>query len=477
MNNTPHLRRPLSRLLFAPLIGLLALMMAACISDAVTTSSAVRLDFSRDTVSFDTVFTDLGTPTARLIVRNPDAKGVVISSISLASESSCFSINVDGASGRVFSNVEIMGKDSIFVFIECRLPETTSVEPTLTEDRLVFTTNGNRQEVLLEAWGQNVRRMRGRRISADEHIGAELPVVVFDSLVVDAGATLSIEPGTKMLFHDGAELIVHGRLNACGTADRKINFRGDRLDNVLPNIGYDILAGQWKGVRLSATSFNNRIEFADIRSTSDGLRIDSCADASALRLSLLNSWLHNSQGCALEAANAKIEATGCVFSEAADAVVKLSGGEARFLQCTFANYYLFAAISNPIVTLTGLTSSSGEPRMKAEFLNSIIYGLAADLNVGDFSDTDVYFRNVSFKAKGEDDDHFISCLWECDPLFLTDRPRYYFNYHVAPDSPVIGKGNPSFLSGAALRDMNGVDRLIDGDPLLGAYARPESPTE
>lgn len=115
--------------------------------------------------------------------------------------------------------------------------------------------------------------------------------------------------------------------------------------------------------------------------------------------------------------------------------------------------------------------------MKAEFLNSIIYGLAADLNVGDFSDTDVYFRNVSFKAKGEDDDHFISCLWECDPLFLTDRPRYYFNYHVAPDSPVIGKGNPSFLSGAALRDMNGVDRLIDGDPLLGAYARPESPTE
>lgn len=464
-----------------PLFFLLSLLITGCISDSVTTSPGVRLSFSRDTVNFDTVFTGLGTPTARLIVRNPDSRGVVVSSISLASETSCFSINVDGVSGRDFTNVEIMGEDSIYVFIECLLPETAATEPTLTEDRLVFVTNGTRQEVALEAYGQNVRRLRAHRVSGAERITAELPVVVFDSLVVEKDATLTIDPGTRMLFHDGAELIVHGTLVAAGAPEEMIQFRGDRLDNVLPDVGYDILAGQWKGIRISPTSFHNRIEYADMRSTVFGLKVDSCATPEAGKLTLLNSWLHNSQGSVLSAVNAGISATGCCFSEAADAVVSLRGGNLSFLQCTFANYYLFAAISEPIISLHHLfpddASASPMPLMEAKFENSIIYGLAKDLNEGDLTDTKVYFSNVSLKSGGEDDEHFISCLWDCDPLFLTDRPRYYFNYHVLPDSPVIGKGNPSFVTEGALVDMDGVNRLADGNPTLGAYARPENPSE
>lgn len=52
------------------MIWWIGLTATSCISDAVSTSPNDILTFSRDTVSFDTVFTDLGTPTARLIVAN-----------------------------------------------------------------------------------------------------------------------------------------------------------------------------------------------------------------------------------------------------------------------------------------------------------------------------------------------------------------------------------------------------------------------
>ena len=49
-----------------------------------------------------------------------------------------------------------------------------------------------------------------------------------------------------------------------------IDMRGDRLDNVLPDVGYDILAGQWRGITIAPESFDNRLEYVDMRSTTDG---------------------------------------------------------------------------------------------------------------------------------------------------------------------------------------------------------------
>ena len=325
--------------------GFFGLILSSCISDAVSTSSSDILAFSRDTVSFDTVFTDLGTPTARLIVFNRNKKGVEISSIRLRQEDSPFSINVDGRSGKTFSDVEIRGNDSIYMFIECYLPETASSEPYLVEDELEFVTNGVTQTIRLEAYGQNVTRLRASRISSDVTLGPDRPIVVFDSLVVDPQGVLRILPDTRLLFHDGAELIVHGRIEAVGEPGKLIQMRGDRLDNVLPDVGYDILAGQWKGVRISRESFDNRLEYVDMRSTVEGLMLDSCVDMSRSKLLIRNSWLHNSQGSALTAKYSKVDAYGVCFSEAADAVVNLTGGEYHFVQCTFANNYLFSAIN------------------------------------------------------------------------------------------------------------------------------------
>lgn len=455
------------------LIVLFSLITVSCIEDGFTDSPTDVLTFSRDTVNFDTVFTDQGTPTARLVVHNKAKKSINISSIRFRNPQTRFAMNVDGVSGRDFSDVEIRGRDSIYVFIECYIPETQGTSPGLVEDELEFITNGVEQTVRVEAYGQNVTRLRNVRLDADTRLTAEQPYVIFDSLTVSPGATLRIEPGAQLLFHDGASLVVEGCLDARGSAEKKIQMRGDRLDDVLPDVGYDILAGQWKGVRIDAESFDNRMEYVDMRSTAEGLVVDSCADLSRTKLTLLNSWLHNSQGSVLKSSYSVVNAYGCCFSEAADAVVSLTGGRHEFLQCTFANNYLFSAISGAIVSLFHCLPADMEeneqPLMSATFSNSIIYGLADDLNEEDFTGSDVFFRYVSLKSGGSDDDNFIQCFWDTDPLFLTDRPKYYFNYRLGPESPVRGAADRALITPEVRYDMDGIDRLGSEPPSLGAY--------
>ncbi|MDE7380975.1 MAG: hypothetical protein K2N03_02455 [Muribaculaceae bacterium] len=456
------------------MILILGIVANGCISDGFTNSPSDILSFSTDTVSFDTVFTGVGTPTARLKVYNRAKKSVNISSISFSKDDGTFQMNVDGVSGKRFSDVEIRGGDSIFVFIECLIPEGSSATPSLVEDKVVFVTNGVSQDVLVEAWGQNVTRLKGVNIKEDMRLTADRPYIVFDSLTVEQGATLRIDPGVQLLFHDKASMRVRGKIEAIGEVGRMIDMRGDRLDNVLPNVGYDILAGQWKGITIEAESFDNRLEYVDMRSTEHGLVVDSCGNLERSKLLIVNSWLHNSQESALKSEYAKVDAYGSVFSESAGATVSLKGGSHEFVQCTLANYYLFSAISSPILSLYHCLPADKEedpmndnPLMRANFENGIIYGLAKDLNIGDFADSDVYMRNMLLKSNGEDDEHFIDCVWGEDPLFKTDRPSYYFNYRVQEDSPAIGAGNYGYVVPLCERDMDG--NLRQNPPTLGAY--------
>lgn len=453
--------------------AIVASLLPSCIEDDFTTSPSDVLTFSTDTLSFDTVFTETGTPTARLKVYNRASKSISISSIAMKEPTSLFAMNVDGQSGRRFENVEIRANDSIFLFVECKLPESQGNAPVLSEDAIVFVTNGVTQEVTLQAWGQNVTRLRDTRITADTRFTAARPYVVFDSLVVEKGAVLTIEPGTQLLFHDKASLTVRGRLEAVGAPGKMIDMRGDRLDNVLPDVSYDIMAGQWGGVTIGAESFGNRMEYVNMRSTVYGLKVDSCSDLSERKLWLFNSWLHNSQGDVLSSKYAWVDALGCCFSEAAGHVVSLTGGKHNFTQCTLANYYLFSSSWQSILGLYHLLPSDidapQEPLMEAEFRNGIIYGMNSELNEGDLAGSQVFMRNMLFGVGGTDDEHFLDCLWDSDPLFYTIREDYYFNYRVKPDSPAIGAGNPAYLPGEGRYDMDGVDRLTDGNPTLGAY--------
>ena len=464
------------RTLFFFCISILVSAFAGgCISDDFTDSPSDTLTFSTDTLRFDTVFTDLGTPTARLKVFNRASKAVNISSIKMRTDDGIFSMNVDGVSGKTFENVEIRANDSIFVFVECFIDANDDKRPFKVEGMLDFVTNGVTQTVTLEAYGQNVTRLKKVTVDSDVTLTSEMPYVVFDTLRVAEGATLTILPGTRLLFHDKGMLQVDGRLLAIGETGKPISMRGDRLDNVLPDTGYEILAGQWQGIRFGAGSFGNRMEYVEMQSTVAGVVVDSCGVTDSNKLTLVNSWLHNSQGNVLRSEHAWVDAYGCCFSDAGEAVVSLRGGQHDFVQCTLANYYLFAISPESILTLSYLkraeSSGNTNPLMKASFDNCIIYGITSPLTPGDLEETDVYMRNVLLGVGGSDDNHFISCVWDEDPLFETVRNDYIFNYRLKDDSPAIGAGNPEYVTPQCLVDMDGINRLEWGNPALGAYAR------
>ena len=290
----------------------------SCIEDDFTTSSSDLLEFSVDTLAFDTVLTEEGTATRRFLVYNRHKKMINISSIILDGNSGGrFYVNVDGVSGESFSNVEIRGEDSIYVFVEANIDPTGHDTPIEIEDKLRFTTNGVEQQVVLTAWGQDVTRLRSPLIDTDTHFSGIKPYVIYDTLRVAEGVTLTLDAGVTLMFHDKSGMVVDGTLIAAGEQGNEINLRGDRLDNVVGGTDYDIMAGQWGGIRFSAGSFGNELRYVNMRGSSAGVEIDS-AGIDTRKLYMLNSVLHNSSSSVLTARHAWIEAAGCEFSDAAN---------------------------------------------------------------------------------------------------------------------------------------------------------------
>jgi len=165
-----------------------------------------------------------------------------------------------------------------------------------------------------------------------------------------------------------------------------------------------------------------------------------------------------------------VQAIGTEFSDAAEEVVYFAGGKVMASQCTFANYYLFKIPTLPIVNIFDVKFDNGTiGKIRAYFDNCIIHGLTSDINEGVLNDYDVYLRYCLLKSEGHDDDHFINCVWDGDPLFLTIRDDYLFDYRLDNESEAIGKGNPALCPPEARYDRYGKDRLATGAVDLGAY--------
>lgn len=441
------------------ILALLTLLPVSCIEDGFSTSPSDQPVFGCDTLDLGMVFTDEPTATVRTVLHNPGSKGLNVQRIAVSGpDASCFRINVDGRSGSEFANTEIRSRDSIFVFVEATLPEAPHARPAVYKAQLDVTTNGVTRSLPLKATGQNVRRLRAKVFETDAVLDATMPYVVFDSLVVAPGARLTIEPGSTLYFHDKASLVVRGSLHSRGTAEEPVNFTGDRTGNVVGDISFDIMSRQWTGVFFTATSTDNILEYTDIRNTVQGVMVNEAP------LTILGCRLHNSGMTVLEAYHASIMAAGCEFTEASEGLVYLEGGTHRFERCTFSNNYLFTAVSGPAISFahvsadpkTGLDDGSGLPYCQASINNSIIYGIGADLSHGDLSGTQIFFRNCLMRSAGSDDDNFINCLWDEDPLFYTVREDYLFDYRLQPESPAIGAADPALDSFLPATDLHGL---------------------
>ncbi|MDE6377899.1 MAG: right-handed parallel beta-helix repeat-containing protein, partial [Duncaniella sp.] len=440
------------------------------IEDSIATSPSAQPKFSTDTVRLGDNFTLTPTHTARFKAYNRGDKVLSISSVTLREErQGTFRINVDGMSGHSFRDVEIRPGDSIYIFVEATLPSTGSGELSTVNGYLDFMTNGVGSTVVLNARGQDARRLSAYRVKAPgESWDAVLPRVIFDSLIVEPGATLTLAPGARLYFHDKSYMKVYGTLLAEGTPDEPVLLTGDRRGNVVGNIPFDLMASQWQGLTFASGSRGSLLSHATVSNTVDGVEAQSDS-----QVSFHNCRLRNSAGNALSAIHSAIELTGCEVADAAGSALAVTGGTLKASHCTFGNYYLFVYPHEPIVTfahtLAGGDDDDGSvlPVAVAEITNSIFAGLSADFAPGVLDGTQIYLRGCVFKGNGDDDEHFISSTWGMDPAWGVDRPNYIFDYRLAPASPLHGSAAVELVAEGAEVDLTGTPRLPAPTP--GAY--------
>ncbi|MBO5794558.1 MAG: hypothetical protein J6R11_05725, partial [Bacteroidaceae bacterium] len=231
--------------LYIYIIGVLLTMVSSCDDyDSWTADPQAQLTFGRDTVSFDTIISTVSSSTQRLLVYNNNESGLRISEVRLKhAGNSPFRVNVDGqflhdGQGTDF---EVRKNDSIFVLVEVTLPDTGGDTIAMYTDSLCFRLqSGALQYVTLMAGGQNALHWRGVRVfDQDTILQSRRPVIVYDSLYVSSGTTLTIEAGTQLFFHQHASMCVDGTLLVNGTLEEPVVFRGDRTGNLFDYLPYD----------------------------------------------------------------------------------------------------------------------------------------------------------------------------------------------------------------------------------------------
>ena len=386
------------------LVGFI-ISMSSCREDFEFEPSTGNLTFSKDTVYCDTVFTNIGSSTYSLKVYNKSNKDIKIPVIKLGKEDSKYRITVDGMVGennRVFRDVELLAKDSMYIFIEVTA-DVASSNPTdfLYTDQILFDEGTNQQKVELVTLIQDAYFLFPKRFNdgttetltiegiekpvygfvLDEndpangneyHWGNDKPYVVYGYAAVASSKTLTIDPGARVHFHAESGIIVGNgaTLKAVGTLEDKIIFEGDRLE---PD--FDNVAGQWETIWLTAGSTNNEIEHVIIKNAIVGLNIDS-NDGNFMPIK--NTEIYNSSLIGLYAKTAKIQGENIVINNAGIASLYCAiGGSYDFKHCTFNNNWsssrqVAVALNNYYEDIDGVIQT--EPLTQADFKNCIIYG-------------------------------------------------------------------------------------------------------
>ena len=502
--------------------GFIITIMVGCNDfDDYSVSPNHLLSFSADTLSFDTVFTSVGSTTGYFMIYNKNAEALKIDKIILAGGGqSEFRINIDGRKGDTFNDIPIWKKDSLYVAVEVTVDPNDENTPFVIYDSIVFITNGIRQYVLLEAYGQNAHILRkGTTFAHNTTLTAERPYLVYDSVIIQRDVTVNIEKGASFYMHNKAKWLIEGTIKTNGTQDEPVIFRGDRLSNYSTTISYDNITAQWNGLFFGATSFDNELNYTMIRNGISGLNFaESTPDKK--KIDIRNSQITNMDGNVLLAVNCYIEASNTEFSNASDSVIALSGGKYQFTHCTMANYMPVEQKSKnnmptPCLILADKIEYVDEsnkkeirkfPLQQAYFDNCIIDGknMPVDTvkkycgeitfstdsaNMDGNNDQFNYrfnhciiktkkvtgerFKEVLFvkNTKEENKDEFVKYI-KSDGRIKDDKNNkndFIYDFRLANESAGIGKADRS-ISEIYPTDRFGINRLTsDNGPSIGAY--------
>ncbi len=446
---------------------------------------SVKLEFSADTVMFDTVFTTIGTITRNFTVYNPSTDPVKLDIYLAGGEQSYYSINVNGQAGREFRDVEIAAHDSIFVFVKVNINPTNQNTPYLVTDSVLFCNKARRQAVQLVAFGQDAHFIIPDHTNSsmpykivagaheEVHWTNDKPWVIYGWAVVDSLGKLIIDPGTRVYVHKGGGIWVYryGNIHVNGTVDDPVLIRGDRLESF-----FDTDYAQWDRIWINEGSQDNIIENAVITNASIGLQVGALEEYLGNKTIVNNTIIQNNYTYGVLGWAANLEMNNCQVSNNGSCSILMQIGDYKLNHVTAANYYAGTpARKNAAVTLTNYyqttqVNPNGElenvymlGNTNLECNNCIFYGnlVGNEFSASkmDGADLNYTLRNCIVKQETMDN-HFVNCFNQ-DPKFISN---YSQDYNLQESSPAIDAG----WNGLGITtDLLG--RTRNGVPDIGAY--------
>ncbi|MCB0615366.1 MAG: hypothetical protein KDC75_18740, partial [Phaeodactylibacter sp.] len=326
------------------IMALLGLAFASCDKQAdFITDGNFTLEFSLDTLRFDTVFTELGSATRSFKVYNRNDRPLRIDKVSLEGAAGAkFRMNVDGIAGNEVEEVEIWGKDSIYIFVEVTIDpdQPLSASPFVIEDKVIFEAGDKRQEVRLEAWGQNANYFPSRfnkgvpvvlSCNNDKIVWDDpKPYVIYGEIFIDSCA-LEVMAGTQIYVHGGIAqnevfgifndgiiyTLNNGSIRLLGTREAPIVIQGDRLEEP-----FQEQPGQWQGIILGKGSKGNVMEWATVKNAVFSVYVDSLAELTAS-----NSRFYNTNSSGIIGFHSTISLENClVYNNLSSSVQLILGG-------------------------------------------------------------------------------------------------------------------------------------------------------
>ncbi|MEM6718991.1 MAG: hypothetical protein AAF611_06745 [Bacteroidota bacterium] len=514
----------MKKLLYTFLILTIAILWSSCRKDFVTVPSSGQLQFSRDTVFLDTVFTNIGSSTYNLKVYNRSDDDIRIPTIQLGEgENSRYRLNVDGVAGKVFEDVELLANDSMFVFVETTLDINDFSNGTqfLYTDAIEFDAGSNQQKVELVTLVQdavflfpqqfddgtvetlllnideegNETRIEGFFLDDTElNWTNEKPYVIYGYAAVGENQVLNIDAGARVHFHANSGLIVgnmgslqvNGNLSNTEELENEVIFEGDRLEP-----GFADVPGQWGTIWLTNGSTNNSINYATIKNASVGILTENSDGTDNPTLVFNNSKIYNSANVGLLARTGHIEANNSVIGGAGQSSLYLNlGGEYTFRHCTFANYWNNSFRVFPTVLIDN-------------YIDDGVVQIAADLEQANFenciidgsNNIELLVDQAPFSSAPELMYNFKNCLIKFDDFqnrFTNDELYDFSNdtifdditllinsstveykntdaneFNIGENSAAIGLGNTPFGIPAVQNDILGNPRTNPSD--VGAY--------
>lgn len=476
--------------------------------DKFTTDRSAVLQFSEDQVVFDTLITTCPSSTKTLTVFNRGDAGLRIREVRLAGGAdSPFRINIDGQDmSRTVDNrvtdFEVRRRDSIMVRAEVTVPEWSSDDPKPVSDQLVFTLeSGVVQQVTLSAVGQDAFYLNARTLTADTTLSARRPILVSGGLTVAEGATLTMEAGTRLLFHDDAGMTVDGRLVVQGTLENPVVFRGDRTDHIFDYLPYDRLPGRWQGITVTSKSLGNELNYADIHGGTYGIvcalpendaEKNPVTDETPVKMTLTNSVITNTKGPGLVLYDSRVTVANTEISNTLGHCVDVVGGDVTFTFCTLAQFYPLDANRGNALHIANVYDGKYHALHRGDFVNCVITGYSDDVVMGEWIDPAALPKDVSqaeenyhfincflateIPTGAEFVDRFVGCVYD-DPqserahdknFLLMDTHALIYDFTPVSDSQIREMANPAYAGDWPL-DRRGRNRSLDNGPDAGCY--------